>query len=495
MRISPKEIQKSYAVLKKSARQSLNAGNIAEALQTIRNCEMLAEQYNWIYADDELEQMMREIGERLIPQTVSDYEANPNRVVLFDDFCVTYILALQYLETLLKAGKEVLYVSTRPIEKEPIENFYAYIRKLKGLQVIRIEEPDICKRIQKVHDAIVDFSPAHLLLQTYGISPVIPVLYRLPKQIKSYIINQADQRFWLGVRAISYCIEFRPFGVAVSLERRGLKREQLLMLPFYPIRDKNPFEGFPKEADGHITIFSGGDVYKTMDTKRAYWRLIKRLLDTYPDVRFLFATKVNPLGDAFLKHFIEDNHFENRFIPIGFRKDIFECLKHCDIYMGTCPTSGSLMNQLAAMNATPILQYYYPGTPDDETEQALCINENFPISFQDEEAFMQEADRLIKDVQYRMAQGERIQKSMIQPEQFDKALMQIIDKNESPFPVETKHVDYKQIDDRWYEQERLGFTNAMPYVYSLLGDKRCAIKVPTLFFKKQLLTIKNILRL
>lgn len=494
MKISLREIKQSYAVLKSVARQRLDAGDIGAAYNYIRQCEMLAEQYNWIYADDELEQMMREIGEHLIPQTVSDYEANPNRVVLFDDFCLTYILALQYLEALLKAGKEVLYVSTRPIEKEPIENFYAYIQKLKGLQILRIEEPDICKRIQRVHDTIVDFRPAHLLLQTYGISPVIPVLYRLPKQIKSYMINQADQRFWLGVRAISHCIEFRPFGVAVSLERRGLKRERLLMLPFYPIRDKNPFEGFPKEADGHITIFSGGDVYKTMDTKRAYWRLIKRLLDTYPDVRFLFATKVNPLGDAFLNHFIQDNHFENRFIPIGFRKDIFECLKHCDIYMGTSPTSGSLMSQLAAINATPVLQYYNPGTPDDETEQALCINDTFPISFQDEDAFMQEADKLIKDAQYRKAQGERIQKSMIQPEQFDKALMQIIDKNESLFPVETKDVDYKLIDDRWYEMERCGLTSTLPYVISLLKECNSLKRVPSLYWKKQIQTLKNLFK-
>lgn len=494
MKISLREIKQSYAVLKSIARQRLDAGDIGAAYNYIRQCEMLAEQYNWIYADDELEQMMREIGEHLIPQTVSDYEANPNRVVLFDDFCLTYILALQYLKALLKAGKEVLYVSTRPIEKEPIENFYAYIQKLKGLQILRIEEPDICKRIQRVHDTIVDFRPAHLLLQTYGISPVIPVLYRLPKQIKSYMINQADQRFWLGVRAISHCIEFRPFGVAVSLERRGLKLEQLLMLPFYPIRDKNPFEGFPKGADGHITIFSGGDVYKTKDTKRAYWRLIKRLLDTYPDVRFLFATKVNPLGDAFLNHFITDNHFENRFIPIGFRKDIFECLKHCDIYMGTSPTSGSLMSQLAAINATPVLQFYYPGTPDDETEQALCINDTFPISFQDEEAFMQEADRLIKDANYRKAQGERIQKSMIQPEQFDMALMLIIDKNESPFPVETKYVDYKLIDDRWYEMERCGLTSTLPYVISLLKECNSLKRVPSLYLKKQIQTLKNLFK-
>ena len=495
MRISPREIRQSYAVLKSIARRWLDNGHVEQAMEYIHYCVVLAQQFNWLYADSELEQIEKEIGERLIPQTVSVYMPNPNRVVLFDDFCVTFILAIQYLKALLKAGKEIMLIHTRTTEREANKQFFAYVEQLKGVRVEHIQESDVCKRIQKLHDVIIDFQPSQVLLQLNGDSLVVPVLYRLPKSIKSYLINQADQMFWLGAGAIDYCIEFRPFGVAVSMERRGLKNNQLCMLPFYPIHDKNSFEGFPKQAEGHITIFSGGDIYKTLDTKRAYWRLIKRLLDTYSEVRFLFATKVNPLGDAFLNHFIADNHFEDRFISIGFRKDIYEVLKHSDIYMGTCPTSGSLMSQLAAINATPVLQYYYPGTPDDETEQALCINDTFPISFQDEEAFMQEADRLIKDAKHRKAQGERIQKSMIQPEQFDKALIQLLDTNESPFPIETKYVNYELIDDRWYELERCGLTNTLSYVCNLLSKANSLHRVPTLFVKKQVLTLKNKLHL
>lgn len=62
----------------------------------------------------------------------------------------------------------------------------------------------------------------------------VPVMCRLPKPITRYLINLQDQTFWLGGNAIDYSIEFRPFGASVSMERRGLKREQLLMLPFYP---------------------------------------------------------------------------------------------------------------------------------------------------------------------------------------------------------------------------------------------------------------------
>ena len=495
MQISLREIKQSYAVLKGMARERLDIGDINGSLSYINNCAVLAQQFNWIYADDDLERMEKEIGEQLIPQTPNGYEANENRVVVFDDFCVTFILTLQYIEALVKSGKEVLLLTARPIRKEANNIFFDYLAKLEGVQIKQIIEQHEIQCIPQIYEAILEYRPAKIFLQLNGMSSIIPVLHRLPKSIKSYLINQADQMFWLGARAIDYCIEFRPFGPAVSLEKRGLKREQLLMLPFYPIHDKNPFEGFPKGVNGHVTIFSGGDVYKTLDSKRAYWKLIKRILDTYPDVRFLFATKVNPFGSQFIEQFVKDNHFEGRFIEVGFRKDIYECLKHCDIYMGTCPTSGSLMSQLAAINGTPILQYYYPGTPDDETEQALCINDKFQISFQDMDAFMQEADKLINDAAYRKKQGERIQNSMIQPEQFDEALVSLLETNKSPFPVETVPVNYELIDNRWYESQRYAMTQTLGYIYSLLGKNRCLRYVPTLYVKKQLLTIKNKLHL
>ena len=494
MVISEREIKKSYVVLKSMAQHKLEDGDIEAAMSYIHHCVVLAEQYNWIYEDDDLESMERKIGEIIISQKTKEYISNPNRVVVFDDFCLTYILVLQYILALLKANKEVLFISSRPIQKQQNQDFFDYISNLNGLQIKHIVEPDIQVCIKKIYTSIVDFQPSFLFLQLYGTSPIIPVLYCLPKQIKSYLINQADQRFWLGSRAIDYCIEFRPFGVSVSLERRGLKPEQLIMLPFYPIHDKNPFEGFPKETEGSIVVFSGGDIYKTLDSRRTYWHLIKRILDTYPKVCFLFATKVNPLGKSFLDKFITENHFDGRFIHIDFRKDIYGVLKHCDIYMGTCPTSGSLMSQLAAINATPILQYYYPGTTDDETEQALCINNQFPISFQDEEAFMCEADKLITDAAYRKQQGERIQAAMIQPEQFDAAVAQILMSNSTSYQVKNIKVDYKQIDKRWYESERCGLNNTLSYVITLLNKNNLLKRVPSLYIKKQIRTLKNLFK-
>ena len=108
---------------------------------------------------------------------------------------------------------------------------------------------------------------------------------------------------------------------------------------------------------------------------------------------------------------------------------------------------------------------------------------------------MHEADRLINDVNYRNAQGKRLQKAMIQPEQFNKALERLLSTNESPFPVETKYVDYKLLDDRWFALEKAGYLNTMSYLWGLLGKWNCFKYAPTLYFKKQIQTIKNILQI
>lgn len=491
LRISLREIQKAYDGLKGIANDKIVEGNVENAYNYVKTCVVLAQQFNWVYEDDELEEIERQIAKKLLPDPCHEYETNEDRIVFYDDFCLTYVLTVQYLEALLKMGKKVLYITARPDSNNSIKRFFSYIEKYEEIEIVRIKETTLSQTMKVLYERIVEFNPSKILLHIYANSIVVPVLYALPRQITSYLINLADQTFWLGAGAIDYCIEFRPFGATVSIERRKLRREQLLMLPFYPIKDGNSFMGFPKEVEGHLIVFSGGDLYKTMDSRGTYWELVKRLLNKFPTIVFLFATKVNPIGSKRIDQFVKENHFEGRFIYIGFRPDIFEVMRHSDIYFGTFPTSGSLMSQLAAINSKPILQYYYPGTPDDETEQALCINEKFQISHQDMDSFMEEAGRLITDSNYRQEKGKRLKQAMIQPSQFDELLAKTLESNCSQIPVETKEVDYKCLERRWYDLENCDLQDTSSYVCGILGKKSCRRLVPSLYLKKQFIVLKN----
>ena len=496
MKLTKKDIQNGIDAIKKKATKSFRIGNYTDAMHYLEVCSTIGGQFNLQYADDDLESLLKQIAKKTIKQVV-DFEPLPDNWVLYDDFCTTYVLGLQWLEAMALSGKNILYVTTRDVNKESRhKNILDRVSEYQNVTVEIIPQGNIFERAQALYDALVGFKVSKLVLHKYATTSVIDlVLPILPKEMVSYVINLSDQTFWLGAKYIDYCLEFRQFGASVSLQRRGLKREQLLMVPFYPADDRNEFGGFPPECTEDKTIiFSGGDFYKTLDDNRMYWKLIKNILDKYPQVVFLFATKNIPEGDSDIRRFIRDNYFEGRFIYINFRPDIYQVFAHCDIYMGTSPTSGSLMTQLAAINAKPILQYYEPGTPDDETEQALCINDSFKISFQDEKSFLQEADRLITNLEYRKSQGERLQKAMMQHEQFNKLVVDTLETNKTQLPINDYPIDYKGLDDRWYYLEKEGYTHSLPYIYGTLGKKDCLKYAPCLFFKKNIGRLKNKLR-
>ena len=492
--LSINDIKNAYRGVKAKAIKAANEGRYEESLQWIRHCATIAQQFNWIYTDDELEDLLKEISTKILPQLSLDYQSIENRVVLYDDFCVSYVLALQYIEALVDAGKDVLYLTVAQQSGKYSTIISTIEKKYPQVKIVVIPNGSRVDLAKRINNEILVFQPEKVLFHIFAHSVSVPAIYALPSKIDTYIINLADQTFWLGAKAIKYVLEFRQFGVSVSQQRRGIKTEQQLLVPFYPIVDNNPFQGFPKECtkDGKVLIFSGGDIYKVLDDKRMYWHLVKRLLDTFPEVVFLFATKADGIGEDLLESFIRDNNYKGRFVYTKFRPDINEVLAHADIFMGTCPVCGSLMSQLAARNATPILQYYYPGTPDDETEQAICINEQFAISFQDEELFMQEAEKLIKDAVYRKQQGERLQKAMISIPQFNKLVADTLSTNQTQIPLEPFEMDYKQLDDRWFALEKAGYISSLSYLYGLLGKKDCLRFASMIFIKKYINRLLNI---
>lgn len=494
LRLSLNDIKNAYRGVKAHAVCAYREGDYECSMHYVRHCAVIAQQFNWIYADDELEDLLKNISEKVvtIPQS---YIPNENRVVLFDDFCVSFILALQYLEALVVSGMEVMYLTLSQHDDRFSDIISTIRNKYPSVKIVSVPQQSVIETSIEVYNEIIAFAPQKVLFHMTANSLAFPTTYALPKSIDTYIINLADQTFWLGSKAIKYVLEFRQFGVSVSQQRRGIQPEQQLLVPFYPIVDNNEFLGFPKECivPGKVLVFSGGDIYKVLDEKRMYWHLVKRLLDTFPEVVFLFATKEDNLGVKFLNSFIQENHYEGRFIYTKFRSDINEVMAHVDIFMGTCPVCGSLMSQLAARNATPILQYYYPGTPDDETEQAICINNQFSISFDDEEAFMREADRLIRDKAYRENQGTRLQKSMITIEQFNELVQKTITTNTTQISLQPYEFEYKQLDDRWFALEKVGYMNSISYLYGLLGKKDCIRYVPKLYIKKQINTLINII--
>ena len=496
MRLTKRDIKEGIVAVKKKAEKSFSIGDCFEAMHYVNVCSSLLGQFNLQYEDDDIELLLKRIAETKI-RRVENFDSDVDSWALYDDFCTSHVLGLQWVEAMALSGRKLLYITTRNVEVESRhKNILDRVAVYDNVTIEIVPQGNLFERAQAVYNAIVRHKVSKLVLHKRSTASVMDIVMPvLPQGVSQYIINLSDQTFWLGAKSVDYCLEFRQFGASVSLQRRGLKREQLLMVPFYPADDRNDFVGFPPECtEDKIVIFSGGDFYKTLDDERMYWKLVRNILNKYPQVVFLFATKNIPEGDSDIRRFVKDNHFENRFIYINFRPDIYQVFAHCDIYMGTSPTSGSLMSQLAAINAKPILQYYVSNTPDDETEQALCINDDFDISFHDEDSFMQEADRLICDEMYRRKQGQKLQRAMIQHEQFNELALKTLETNLTQIPIREYAIDYEGLDDRWYYLEKAGYITTMPYIYGTLGNMDCLKYAPRLFMKKNFERILNKLK-
>lgn len=487
MHLSKREIKQSIKAFSTKAVNAYNKGDLVKSLYWIELGSMLGPQFNLIYHDEVIEKLYVNIAHD-INKPIVNYIPDDGKIVFYDEFCISFVLSLQWVDALAATGKEILYVTTRKIEEDKLRaNILDKVKRYPNIKIEIISEKSQIAVGQALYKVITDFHPSQLILQMRVNSPANLMLSVLPQEIIRYNINLDDQTLWYGTHGIDYILEFRQFGASVSMQKRGFTKDKLLMVPFYPANDENSFLGLPKECtEDKVIIFSGGDFYKTLDEQRTYWKLIAKILHKWDNVVFLFASKSIPEGDSLIKKFIEDENLEGRFIHITFRPDIYQVFAHCDIYMGTCPTSGSLMSQLAAINKKPILQYYAKGTPDDETEQAICWNDVFKISFDNEEDFLNEAELLINSQSYREKQGLRLYNAMIKPEQFNQIVKATLDSNQSYFPITEYEIDFDSLDDRWFYLEKGGFRKAMPYVYSLLGPWDCLRYAPLVFFKKNL---------
>lgn len=485
LKLTISDIKQVYSLLKQKAQEEYASGHYAKVWHVMNEAVSLIQEFNWEYTDDDLEKLLQQQSAQWIPEIQTNYMPNENKVVVVDDWCTSYVLVVQYLDALVAAGKEILYITSKDIEKTHHKNIISRISQYPKLtyQIIPNTSLPIDKWLSEVYDRIITYAPSKVIAHISSCSWFLPVIARLPENLPTYRSNLDDQCFWLGRSVVDYVLEFRPFGVAVSRERRRLKPEQQLFVPFYPVVDGNPFAGFPELPKDSVILFSGGDFYKTLDPDYIYWNLVKQVLQDNPKAVLLFATK-NGLRtqQKFLERFVRKNHLEKQFIFIGFRPDINEVFAHCDIFLGTCPVCGSLTSQIAAMNHKPILQYYLPGTDDDETEQALNYNNpNLQLSFSDEEAFLKEAKRLIDDKDYRKQKADLAYASTIKPEQFNKVFIDAITTNVAPCP--TKKVDYDEVLRRWFWPEQMGFDDHIGWLVPMLKREGLINKMPMLHLK------------
>ena len=448
MQLTEDKVKRIYSDYKRRATHASKRGNDSMCLKYLKAAALTAYFFYLDYKDDDLEDLLHHTAKHL--------KRNNEQTDRRNDECVFYDalsadnqgLVQQYLNAIMHRGMKIRYITERNGFRASESKIKQMLNQYGKAEIIEIPSNlSYIEKAQYVYDRIAETRASRLFIHSHPSSSyACTAFYALPESIKKYKINLTDHTFWIGTRFIDYSFEFRAFGCVLSANDRGIDRKKLLMLPFYPVMTETPFLGFPKEAEGKVVIFSGANNYKIYGKDDIFFKMTKAILDACPEAIFLYAGT----GDANeLQAKLEQYELVGRFIPIGYRTDITQVFRHCDIFLNTYPIGGALMLQYAAQLSKPILCYGSETTAG--AEDIVCQLKQMSISDRDIPSLVKRAKHLVESPENRRAYGEELRNCVVTPERFNQMFATYLENgvNQLEYSDEVSYKEHtKDIQDK-----------------------------------------------
>lgn len=414
--------------------------------------EMLAEllyAYNQVYIDEELEKNLLKVSKEIMD--VHGLTANDmtNKVLFYDGFGLDIRgLALIFLKALTKMNYEIIYVTTTKAKGTLTE-----IEKLASAEGIVIEYIDMSTNYitwaNSINDMFLKYKPKDAFFYTTPYDVAATIAFEAYEGIVSrYQIDLTDHAFWLGKYAFDYCIELRNVGSQISNKYRKIDKEKMRMLP-YPVRiDRTQkFEGFPFETEGKRIIFSGGALYKTLgDPENAFYWIIDQLLSQHSDLIYLYAGQGD---DSELKKIIKK--YPGRAFHIDERKDFFQVMERCVLYLNTYPMFGGMMMHYAAeANKIPITLRH-----ENDADGLLFEQDKLNIEYDTKEELVDDVNRLLTDQKYLEERESLLQNSVISEDKFASELDELLKHHITSYNLDLTDIDTTKFREEYVERFNL----------------------------------------
>ena len=448
------EIRSIYGELLQLAHHEACRKHWEDALLYLEASASWAYHYNYIYTDPDAERLLGNIAKEALP--IAQYSKNnERRCVLIDSFCMDNRgLTQQYLRAMFHHEMEILYICTA----DQIEVGDAILGELNSYPKCRqILFTDVrltkTEKSKKMIEAISRFAPAHIFLHLTPWDTAALMACHSVKGGCVYNINLTDHAYWLGASLIDYNVEFRSYGKTVSLEKRGLRESQLLVLPYYPITPvTREFKGLPELPQDSVKVFTGGALYKMLGYNNIFFHIMDEVLSIAPNVYILVAgfdpSKCFDEGKKSMRH-------ADRVLEIGMRSDIDAVFEATDIFLGTYPTSGALMAQYAAKHAKPIIAYHDKEDPEGKVEEIVNHYQHSFRSFSEMSNFVGYAKKLITDRSFRQREGEKLQQGLMTETRFAEEFKGMISTHQSSWQLDHDEIDYDAFFEKYMDNENL----------------------------------------
>lgn len=431
------KVEKRVSELTAIARTQLRRRELEQTLNTVATCALTLYSANQCYKSDALEDILSQVAEQL-PSPGTAVPAQDQRVLFYDGFGLgTRGLMTIYLRALCRL-KKVTLVTRR--EWVPGLQTAVSLVEASGGQVCLLENKKKTEDIEKLQQIIGSCGARHLFMYANADDVVVTTAFlSAPKDRVRYQINLTDHAFWLGSRCADKYIEFRDYGGAISAVYRGIPKEKLVKLPFYPRLDQyQAFAGYPEAFDPEKQqlVFSGGALYKTQSADNAYYRLVAEMLRRHPQLVFWYAGS----GDSSQLEVLS-KEFPGRVWHTPERQDLFGVLEHCLFYVSTYPICGGLMFQYAAAAGKVPVTLRHDGISDG----FLLNQKQLGIEFDTVEQTLQEIDKLVQQPEYRREKEEKLSQAVLNPDTFTQGLERLLETGDTGLAIDFALPDVQKL--------------------------------------------------
>lgn len=392
-------------------------------------------QVNYKLADDKLEKLISDTAFQYLGTTYL-HASNDKIVVFYDGFGLAARgLSNIYVKALRDLDYQVVWI---------IHEYAAEVKKI--VKRYQNDEKIIFELVPKLHimdrmkylqNLLLKYMPGNIFIYTTPNDVEgIGVFSTVEGNAKRYLIDLTDHAYWLGKCAADYFVGFRNYGCNIAMQYRGIEKEKMLILPYYPEkREANEYKGMPFGDKEYI--FSGGSVYK-LEGDDTYKNMVVHILNKYPQLYFVYA------GDNGESETLDElgKCYAGRFFRIAEREDLDEVLQHAKFFLATYPISGGLMIQYALQNGCYPLCLCHDVESNPGTW--LLNSEKIDFVFYSTCKLYEKVDLLMKDDAYYQSEKEKLGGFVISDKEFTENLQMILQSQKTSFDVKREKIDLKE---------------------------------------------------
>lgn len=480
-------ITKNYInKLKKIINVCIKRNRLNEAMAAISVAGNYLYQFNQYYTDEELENYISVIAQKLKNNSkIQTFKKNTDKILVYDGFALdTRGVILMYLNALGLNGYSVVYITNNKF-KNNIPTITSMCKKY-NFDMEFIEMNNYKMWTLELIDIFQKYCPKSAFFYTLPNDVSAAVAFNIfDGVVDRYLIDLTDHAFWIGKISMDYFLGSRDMSAYLEHYQRNIPKNKCIKLGVNLLIEKvEDHSNLPFKPEETRYIFSGGSLYKTLgDENNTYYKIVDYILSNH-DVKFLYAGYAGFGEDSEMIKIL--NKFPQKAFLIEERKDYFYLIENCIFYLNTYPMFGGMMMKYCALAKKLPLTLVH----NSDSDGLLLNQKKCDIEYKNYEELIEDIDLLIKDENYLKAREKKLEGSIITEERFKNNIRSLLENHCTDYKHEFIELDTKQFREEYYnrfnckkaileivEKKNLGLFFYFPVIFTYGILKKIIIKL------------------